>query len=67
LINVQQKAVRLALHPIQLLTDHVMERAARFAHNDTVPVKLDMLDALLTPTCFATKSARSRRAARVVL
>jgi predicted ATPase len=34
-----------------------MERAARFAHNDTVQVKLDKLDALLTQTSTPRQDA----------
>jgi predicted ATPase len=34
-----------------------MERAARFAHNDTVPVKLDKLDALLTQSSTTSQDA----------
>jgi hypothetical protein len=34
-----------------------MERAARFAHNDTVQVKLDKLDALLTQSSTPRQDA----------
>src|SRR5262249_10009915 len=42
-----------ALYPII----RQLERAARFAHNDTVEVKLDKLDALLTQTSTPRQDA----------